>query len=140
MKAGIKETGERIEVECHVHSGDIFNATELPFRQFHKNELDFDYNETIKTDNSKVNVNLLEENKKLKSQVAELTSSVAWAACELVKKNDIDWEQRRFEIAVNIMPSYVSGGSYSEKAEYRERQVRKALQCADELIKQLKNK
>ena len=44
MKAKIRETGEIVEVFCNEQNGDIFDKKHLPFDQYHKNELDFNYN------------------------------------------------------------------------------------------------
>ncbi|WP_065218054.1 MULTISPECIES: hypothetical protein [Butyricimonas] len=46
----------------------------------------------------------------------------------------IDWEQRRYEIAKDVLTACVDPFHYIDK------DVSRAIQCADELIKQLKSK
>ena len=47
--------------------------------------------------------------------------------------NQIDWEQRRYEIAKEVMGAEASRGSFSKDA------AKYAVACADALIKELKN-
>lgn len=47
--------------------------------------------------------------------------------------NQIDWEQRRYEIAKEVMGAEASNGSFSKDA------AKYAVACADALIKELKN-
>lgn len=48
-------------------------------------------------------------------------------------QHEPDWEQRRYEIAKEVMGAEASNGSFSEDA------AKYAVACADALIKELKN-
>lgn len=54
----------------------------------------------------------------------------------------IDWEQRRYEIAKDALVGIISGESIpgTDPFHYIDKDVSRAIEYADELIKQLKSK
>lgn len=57
-------------------------------------------------------------------------------ALELLEKKDIDWEERRYEIARQIMDSQLSCCGYERSMI--EQSVKFSVKCADALIAELK--
>ena len=57
-------------------------------------------------------------------------------ALELLEEKDIDWEERRYEIAKQIMDSQLSCCGY--ESDMIESAVKFSVECADTLIAELK--
>ena len=57
---------------------------------------------------------------------------------ELILENNIDYEQRRYEIAKAILTGYSSGEGFYSGIDRTKEHCERAIMYADELIRQLK--
>lgn len=58
---------------------------------------------------------------------------------EFLDDKEIDWEQRRYEIAKDMLAAFMSNSSYDIYSRGEEEQVQWAVVFADALIDELKN-
>ena len=91
------------------------------------------------TDNAQVIINLQKENEQLKGRLNELTMHATCYMGELHFGKRIDWEQRRYEIARDILAAH-NANSYEDNQSWsRVKMIENAVSQANDLIRLLVN-